>query len=169
LMTPTKPAKSTPSTAPPISKSAADVYKTYLGDGSVAAGWPSMDQWLDFETLVSVPCELSQYMNANTLFSGRRTRRPFLPHAPSSTFRTTRKPKSNSSNEPSSPSQLSQAASTNVLCWPSSCRSPRLAFVYIPLHGTTITRASCKRIKERDRATWVVQYRIRAQSPRSSK
>lgn len=28
-------------------------YKTYSGDGSVAAGWPSMEQWLDFETLVS--------------------------------------------------------------------------------------------------------------------
>jgi len=26
-------------------------YKTYSGDGSVAAGWPSMEDWLDFETL----------------------------------------------------------------------------------------------------------------------
>lgn len=27
-------------------------YKTYSGDGSVAAGWPSMEEWLDFDTLV---------------------------------------------------------------------------------------------------------------------
>lgn len=27
-------------------------YKTYSGNGSVAAGWPTMEQWLDFETLV---------------------------------------------------------------------------------------------------------------------
>lgn len=30
-------------------------YKTYKGNGSVAAGWPSMEQWVDFETMVHLP------------------------------------------------------------------------------------------------------------------
>lgn len=34
---------------PSLSRSAD--YKTYVGDGSPSDGWPSEDQWLDFDTL----------------------------------------------------------------------------------------------------------------------
>lgn len=38
-------------TALPTTFSPSDVYHTYLGDGSVTDGWPSMNQWLNFTYL----------------------------------------------------------------------------------------------------------------------
>ncbi|KAF2169792.1 hypothetical protein M409DRAFT_64802 [Zasmidium cellare ATCC 36951] len=37
--------------ATPSSSSSTDVYKSYTGDGSEAAGWPSEKRWLDFDKM----------------------------------------------------------------------------------------------------------------------
>lgn len=37
--------------APSLTQGPHDTYHAYCGDGSVGDGWPSMDQWLDFNTL----------------------------------------------------------------------------------------------------------------------
>lgn len=44
-------ATTTTSTSAATSTTSAVAYKMYTGNGTVAAGWPSLSDWLDFDTL----------------------------------------------------------------------------------------------------------------------